>query len=300
MKNERDMKRPFYASIALHIVVVIVVLLDLPFLYSKPAREFKDDLPIMIDLSQLKIAEKTNLPKKVEKKKEAKKEVKKEVKREVKKEDKTPKVETKPLPPPSPKAEPKKEEKADVKAVETKKADEKKADKKSEKKDEKAEQKKKADERKNDIKTLLASVEKIKASIKDEPAPESDKGVKDGALGNYMRDLTISEKDAIAAKMRECWNLDPGARGIGDMLIEVRVSLRADGTVAAVKIADTLRYGGDSAFRSVAESARRAVYICGNKGEESPFYLLASRHPDKYEIWQNMVFFFNPLTGGVK
>jgi hypothetical protein len=100
--------------------------------------------------------------------------------------------------------------------------------------------------------------------------------------------------------MRECWNLDPGARGIGDMLIEVRVSLRADGTVAAVKIADTLRYGGDSAFRSVAESARRAVYICGNKGEESPFYLLASRHPDKYEVWQNMVFFFNPLTGGVK
>ena len=147
---------------------------------------------------------------------------------------------------------------------------------------------------------MRASVEKIKASIKDEPAPESDKGVKDGVIGNYVQDLTISEKDAIAAKMRECWNLDPGARGIGDMLIEVKVSLRADGTVAAVKIADTLRYGGDSAFRSVAESARRAVYICGNKGEESPFYLLASRHPDKYEIWQNMVFFFNPLTGGVK
>ena len=286
------MKKPFYASIALHIAVVIVILLDLPFLYSRPAREFKDDLPIMIDLSQLKIAEKTNLPKKVEKKKETKKEVKKEVK----KEDKTPKVETKPLPPPSPKTEPKKETKADVKAVETKKANEKKPDKK----DEKAEQKKKADERKNDIKTLLASVEKIKASIKNESVPESDKGVKDGAIGNYVQDLTISEKDAIAAKMRECWNLDPGARGIGDMLIEVRVSLRADGTVAAVKIADTLRYGGDSAFRSVAESARRAVYICGNKGEESPFYLLASRHPDKYEIWQNMVFFFNPLTGGVK
>jgi len=288
VKDERDMKKPFYASIALHIVVVIVILLDLPFLYSKPAREFKDDLPIMIDLSQLKIAEKTNLPKKVEKKKEEK--------QEVKKEDKTPKVDKKPAPPPVPKTEPKKEAKADVKAVETKKADEKKVDKK----DEKAEQKKKVDERKNDIKTLLASVEKIKASIKDEPASESDKGVKDGVIGKYVQDLTISEKDAIAAKMRECWNLDPGARGIGDMLIEVKVSLRADGTVAAVKIADTLRYGGDSAFRSVAESARRAVYICGNKGEESPFYLLASRHPDKYEIWQNMVFFFNPLTGGVK
>ena len=292
MKDERDMKKPFYASIALHIVVVIVILLDLPFLYSKPVREFKDDLPIMIDLSQLKIAEKTNLPKKVEKKKEAKQEAKKEVK----KEDKTPKVDKKPTPPPVPKTEPKKEAKADVKAVETKKADEKKVDKK----DEKAEQKKKSDERKNDIKTLLASVEKIKASIKDEPVPESDKGVKDGAISNYVQDLTISEKDAIAAKMRECWNLDPGARGIGDMLIEVKVALKADGTVAAVKIADTLRYGGDSAFRSVAESARRAVYICGNKGEESPFYLLASRHPDKYEIWQNMVFFFNPLTGGVK
>lgn len=296
MKNEKDMKKPFYASIALHIAVVIVILLDLPFLYSKPAREFKDDLPIMIDLSQLKIAEKTNLPKKIEKKKEVKQEAKKEAKKEDKKEDKTPKVETKPLPPPTPKTQPKKEAKADVKAVETKKADEKKTDKK----DEKTEQKKKAFERENDIKTLLASVEKIKVSMKNEPAPESDKGVKDGVVGNYMQDLTISEKDAIAAKMRECWNLDPGARGIGDMLIEVKVALRADGTVAAVKIADTLRYGGDSAFRSVAESARRAVYICGNKGEESPFYLLASRHPDKYEIWQNMVFFFNPLTGGVK
>ena len=82
--------------------------------------------------------------------------------------------------------------------------------------------------------------------------------------------------------------------GIKDMIIEVRVFLNKDGTVRDAKILDTSRYNSDKAFRSVAESARRAVYVC------QPYSIFANRYADKYDMWKTMLLRFNPLDASIK
>lgn len=281
------MKKPLLASVALHIAVVVAILVDLPMWFSSP-RPLPEDAPIIVDLSQIKISEMTNLPKQRTKKTTKENPVKK---------NETKVVKVKETPKPELKKEKTPEKPADVKLEEAKKEPETK--KKPEPKP-----KKKEVPKDNGIKNLLASVEKIKENLEKETPPETpedkNKGIAGGQEGSYMQDLTISEKDALAAKLRSCWNLDPGVKGIADMIVEVSAGLSPEGAVNTVKIMDNYRYNHDEAFRSVAESARRAVLICGNMGEESPFVLLAKRHPDKYSLWQNMRLYFNPLDGGVK
>lgn len=54
--------------------------------------------------------------------------------------------------------------------------------------------------------------------------------------------------------------------GIEDMIIEIRASLNKDGTVKDVDILDKARYNSDRHFKAVADSAKRAVYICAPYG----------------------------------
>lgn len=156
------------------------------------------------------------------------------------------------------------------------------------------------------FKTLLASVDGIKSGMGyAEKAPEVNKdeivteGIEGGSGGSYMQELAVSEKDLIGIKLRECWNLDPGVRGAQNILIEIRVFLNRDGTVKDVKILNMSRYNKDPAFRSVAESARRAVYICDKKKEESPFKIFPKNYEQSYDTWQTLLLRFNPFDGGV-
>ena len=114
-----------------------------------------------------------------------------------------------------------------------------------------------------------------------------------------MQELSVSEKDMIGIKLRECWNLDAGVRGVQNMLIEIRVFLKKDGTVKDVKILNKSRYNKDAAYRSVAESARRAVYICDKKKDASPFKIFPKNYQDAYDTWKTLLLRFNPLDGGV-
>ena len=82
--------------------------------------------------------------------------------------------------------------------------------------------------------------------------------------------------------------------GIKDMIIEIRVFLNKDGTVRDVKILDTGRYNSDRSFRSVADSARRAVYVC------APYSIFANRYLDKYDLWKTMKLRFNPFDASIK
>lgn len=88
-------------------------------------------------------------------------------------------------------------------------------------------------------------------------------------------------------------------RGAQDMLIEIRVFLNREGTVKDVKILNKSRYNKDTAFRSVAESARRAVYICDKKNEESPFKIFPKNYEQSYDMWKTLLLRFNPFDGGV-
>ena len=157
------------------------------------------------------------------------------------------------------------------------------------------------------FKTLLASVDGMKNGMgraDDVPADVNPdeivtEGVEGGSGGSYMQELSVSEKDLIGMRLRECWNMDAGVRGAQNMIIEIRVFLSKDGRVKDAKILNTKRYGKDSAFRSAAESARRAVYICDRKKEKSPFAIFSKSYEESYDAWKTLLLRFNPFDGGV-
>lgn len=295
-------------------------MLDVPYLWhTKPDMS---QAPIIVDLSKLKIAEMTNLPPKAKKGDEDKaaSSIKRKIEEKYTKEEpkENPKVEEK-------KEEPKKEEPTPVKDEEAKpikqdflvapqpskpKAPVKKVEPKPQppkpepKKDtpKKNETKKEEPQLANPLKSLLASVDALEkeegptsqvATIKDVEGVQN-MGIEGGSSGSYFSELSISEIDAIAGRLRACWNLDPGAQGIKDMIIEIRAYLNQDGSVRDVKILDAGRYSSDKAFRSVADSARRAVYVC------APYTIFAKQYPEKYDMWKTMMLRFNPLDGNIK
>ena len=308
-------------SLILHFAIALMVCIDLPSWFrSKPEIV---DVPIIVDLKDVKISGTTNLPSKLKvveekKKKEAKiaSKAKKKTVEEVNKEVTKKQAEAK-----SSEPEVKKEEKAE-KAKGSFLDDSKKLDKKKEKKKDKKLDKPKKTEKskekeapklKKGLKSLLASVGEMSRELEKETLDDSKKeeettdevtkdeaedmqnlGVEGGVGGSYFRELTISERDAIAGRLRECWNVDPGARGIEDMVVEARAYLNKDGTVQKVDIIDTSRYNKDPFFRSVAESAKRAVFIC------APYSLFAEKYSDKYSLWKTILLNFNPVDGSIK
>ncbi len=308
------MKQALKKSIALHLLVFFLFWIDLPLFWSN--KMTLNQVPIIVDLQDVKISEITNLPpkakfgkedkaasqkqRKIEKnyaKEEPKEkapaeepkataketsEVKEETPQEIKKDFL---VAPQPRKPKAPKAKPQPKKEAPKAKAEPKKQPPKPEDKSKPK-------------LANPLKSLLASVDEMERNLGPEDSEAVVKegtqvqnmGIEGGTGGNYFSELSISEMDALAGRLRACWNLDPGAMGIEDMIIEIRATLNQDGSVRNVEILDMSRYNSDNFFRSVADSARRAVYIC------QPYNILAEKYPDKYDKWQTMLLKFNPLN----
>src|SRR5579885_254866 len=90
--------------------------------------------------------------------------------------------------------------------------------------------------------------------------------------------LTSSEQDALRSQIQSNWYLDPGKKDAGDIVVEIRVQAAPDGTVIGVpQILDMGRMATDPVYRSVAESARRAIQL------SSPLRLPAG----KYQAWSD-------------
>lgn len=316
------MKQSLYKSLALHLAALIIIMVDLPlFWWNRPTLT---QVPIIVDLNNVKISEMTNLPQKAKMGEEDKaaSKIKRKIennytKEEPKKDDKRPVTEQKdeePAPkeetPVEPKkdflvapqpAKPKKPVKRKVIPVPEAKPKPKPEPKKEPKKEEKKPEKGKP-QLANPLKSLLASVDALEKEVGEKEATATIKegtqvnnmGIEGGVGGSYFSELSISETDAIAGRLRACWNLDPGAMGIKDMIIEIRAFLNKDGTVRRVDILDTSRYNNDTHFRSVADSARRAVYIC------APYSIFAEKYADKYDMWSTMLLRFNPLDGQIQ
>ena len=310
-------------SIALHLAVFIICLVDLPlFWWNKPT---VGQVPIIVDLKDVKISEMTNLPPKAKmgdedkaasqiKRKIEQKYTKDEPKDEPAPEPKEKQVKEKSPEPPAAKPEPPKKDHLVAPEPEKKPAP-KNTPKKDVKKPLPQPRKpqlpkpapvKKEDTQKpklaNPLKSLLASVDALDkaegatdttATIK-EGTKVNNMGIEGGVGGSYFSELSISEIDALAGRLRACWNLDPGARGIEDMIVEIKATLNQDGTVRNVEIFDSSRYGSDTHFRSVADSARRAVYIC------APYTILADKYAEKYDLWRVLRLRFNPLDNSVQ
>ena len=314
--KDENMDKAVKKSLLLHLIVFLMMIVDLPLFWSN--RATLNQVPIIVDLKDVKISEMTNLPPKAKfgKEDQAASQVKRkveekytkdeapqeEVKSKAKAQEETTETKETPKPPkqdflvaPQPK-----KPKVPVKKVAPKPAPKPQPKKPQPKK----ETPKPKDEPKlaNPLKSLLASVDALEKETGNKSATATIKegtdvanmGIEGGTGGSYFSELSISEIDAIAGRLRACWNLDPGAMGIKDMIIEVRVFLNKDGTVRDAKILDTSRYNSDKAFRSVAESARRAVYVC------QPYSMFANRYADKYDMWKTMLLRFNPLDASIK
>ncbi|MFQ8668370.1 MAG: hypothetical protein ACLSA1_06295 [Alphaproteobacteria bacterium] len=316
------MKQSLYKSLALHFVVFLLIMVDIPLFWHN--KTTLNQVPIIVDLNNVKISEMTNLPPKAKMGKEDKaaSKVKRKIennytKEEPKKDDKRPTAkepeeeaapeEVAPTEPkkdylvaPQPK-KPKAPKKKPTPPVPAAKPKPKPKPKPEVKKEQKQPEKGKP-QLANPLKSLLASVDALEkevgntnqeATIK-EGTEVNNMGIEGGTGGSYFSELSISEIDAIAGRLRACWNLDPGAMGIKDMIIEIRAFLNKDGSVRKVDIINTSRYNSDAHFRSVADSARRAVYIC------APYSIFADKYADKYDKWNTMLLRFNPLDGQIR
>lgn len=316
------MKQSLYKSLALHFVAFLLIMVDIPLFWHN--KTTLNQVPIIVDLNNVKISEMTNLPPKAKMGKEDKaaSKVKRKIennytKEEPKKDDKRPTAkepeeETAPeeaaptepkkdyLVAPQPK-KPKAPKKKPTPPVPAAKPKPKPKPKPEVKKEQKQPEKGKP-QLANPLKSLLASVDALEkevgntnqeATIK-EGTEVNNMGIEGGIGGSYFSELSISEIDAIAGRLRACWNLDPGAMGIKDMIIEIRAFLNKDGSVRKVDIINTSRYNSDAHFRSVADSARRAVYIC------APYSIFADKYADKYDKWNTMLLRFNPLDGQIR
>ncbi len=139
--------------------------------------------------------------------------------------------------------------------------------------------------------------EKTQTAMIKEGTQVNNMGIEGGnSKGSYFSDLTISETDAIASLLRQNWNLDPGAIGIEGMMVEIRVHLTRDGTIQKIEFVDQSRFNSDPSYRSVAESAQRAIIATQQAFKE----VFGQKYADRYDVWNTLRLYFDPLDKGVR
>ena len=137
--------------------------------------------------------------------------------------------------------------------------------------------------------TILRNVDKLRerqtaAAEPTDQAPEPEPEPR----GSRIQQMNLAR--AIQQQLARCWRIEPGARDAEELVVELRVTLRRDGTVGDVRFVDQSRFSRDAFYRSAAENARRAIIEC------EPFEL-----PIKdYEVWREMRLTFDPkfMFGG--
>lgn len=156
----------------------------------------------------------------------------------------------------------------------------------------KAEEKPKADEKAKptrDFNSLLKDItpddkkEKTLDQLLNESTSQGSRPSQIAAAGTQ---ITASEIDAIRRGIEPCWNIDAGAQDARDMRATLRVHVGPDFVVTRVEILDTARYGSDPVFRTFAESARRALM--------NPQCSRLNIPPDKYEQFKVFRATFDP------
>jgi outer membrane biosynthesis protein TonB len=109
----------------------------------------------------------------------------------------------------------------------------------------------------------------------------------------FGQPLTISEVDAVRAKIETCWSMPSGARDAEKLVVRIKFRLNPDGSIQGVPSIVNSGYGGsnDRYYRIAAEAARRAVQKC------EPYDMLPR---SKYKRWQDMEMTFDPkeMMGG--
>lgn len=138
---------------------------------------------------------------------------------------------------------------------------------------------------KTDNRPLVKPVYGEKAS-REKPANvlEEDKLPSEIELRKKPNTLIITKvTNSIRNKLTECWNIPANMADKKSFSIKINLLLSPQGEVVVADVVDNNSYQSNPLFRSLADSAMRAVHRC------SPFNDLPSEH---YHIWREITLDF--------
>ena len=143
----------------------------------------------------------------------------------------------------------------------------------------------------NILKDLAADEKPVETAERArEPETVREKGKEAPQQSQIAEHAAIAELDLLRQLIRQqvqaCWSPPVGARDAEDLIVTVLIRLDPQGAVREATVVDAPLMGLDRYFQSAAEAARRAVL----NDRRQPFQLPA----DKYEIWKEIRFNFDP------
>ena len=259
------MNRSIIISSVLHIALIFITAMSLPFLAKKPL-----DIPPIVSVELIQIAEKTNIPfapkakKIIEKVKEKEKKLvseqappkkvkKNKTKTVVSLDQSNEKIENL-----APEAIPLPEK--TVKKIKTKEEKKQNPDKLDEKVKQVSEFEKKD---LFDPNNIAALIDKSKVDSAD-VVKKNDDITQDQDRNIETTGLTLSEEDALKAQIFGCWSIPLGLPYNEDLLVRIKLMLEPDGSITKTEILDHARMNkpGQGFYKVLAESALRAVKLC--------------------------------------
>jgi hypothetical protein len=251
-------------SSVFHALLIIITAMSLPFLTKKPL-----DIPPIVSVELIQIAEKTNVPfapkakKIIEKVKEKEKLVSeqappKKVKKTKTKTVVSPDQNNKKIENQTPEAIPLPDK--TVKKIitkEEKKQNPEKVDK---------EVKQVSEFEKKDLfdpNNIAALIDKSKEETAEVIKKNNDI-TQDQERNIENTGLTLSEEDALKAQIFGCWSIPLGLPYNENLLVRIKLKLKPDGSVTKTEILDHARMNkpGQGFYKVLAESALRAVKLC--------------------------------------
>jgi len=257
--------RSLVISSVLHAVLILVTAMSLPFLAKKPL-----DIPPIVSVELIQIAEKTNIPFAPKAKKiiEKVKEKEKKLVSEQAPPKKVEKTKTKTVLSPEQKNQKIENETPDaiplpektVKKVETKEEKKQNPEKVDDKVKQVSEFEKKDLFDPNNIAALIDKSKEESAEIlkiNDDITQDRERNVENTGL-------TLSEEDALKAQIFGCWSIPLGLPYNENLLVRIKLKLKPDGSVSKTEILDHARMNkpGQGFYKVLAESALRAVKLC--------------------------------------
>ena len=241
------MNRSIIISSALHLLLMIITALSLPFLAKKPI-----DLPPIVSIELIQITDQTNIPFAPKAKKiiEKVKEKEKKLVSEQAPPKKVKKIKPDAIPLPDDKVD-------KIKKIEEDKQNPEKID---------TEVKQVSEFEKDELfdpNNIAALIDKSKEESA-ETTNKNDKITQDQQKSVENVGLSLSEEDALKAQIFACWSIPLGLPYNENLLVRIKLQLKPDGTVMKSEILDHARMNkpGQGFYKVLAESALRAVKLC--------------------------------------
>ena len=258
------MNRSILISSVFHAVLIIVTAMSLPFLSKKPL-----DIPPIVSVELIQIAEKTNVPfapkakKIIEKVKEKEKLVSeqappKKVKKTKTKTVVSPEQNNKKVENQTPEAIPLPDK--TVKKIKTKEENKQNPEKVDKEVKQVSEFEKKDLFDPNNIAALIDKSKEESAEV----IKKNNDITQDQERNIENTGLTLSEEDALKAQIFGCWSIPLGLPYNENLLVRIKLKLKPDGSVTKTEILDHARMNkpGQGFYKVLAESALRAVKLC--------------------------------------